>query len=67
MTLLGSFILTCKSSLISMIKIHKNFCLGGVYFGFSCFDCCGRWSSRKASLTRAMLPEVSIVLFYSEI
>ncbi len=33
--------------------------LGGVYFGFSCFDCCGRWSSRKYTLSTTVLPEVS--------
>jgi hypothetical protein len=30
----------------------------GIYFGFSCFDCFGRWSSRKYALSTAALPEV---------
>jgi len=25
--------------------------LGGIYMGFSCFDCCGRWSSRRYSFS----------------
>jgi hypothetical protein len=58
MTLLGSFILTSKYSFVGEIK-SRIFFLGGVYFGFSCFDCCGRWNSRKYALSTAVLPEVS--------
>lgn len=66
MTLLGSFIITCKKIcfLWSVVR-WRIFDLGGIYFGFSFFDCCGRWSSRRASLIKAMLPEVSTTLLPS--
>jgi hypothetical protein len=59
MTLLGSFILTSRFLIFFYYSIKSIVYLGGVYFGFSCFDCCSRWSSRKYSSTRSILAEVS--------
>ncbi|CAF1239861.1 unnamed protein product [Adineta ricciae] len=42
---------------LSMTLLGSFILTSGIYFGFSCFDCCGRWSSRKRSFVDAMLPE----------
>ncbi|UJR30010.1 hypothetical protein I4U23_017555 [Adineta vaga] len=44
---------------LSMTLLGTFILTSGIYLGFSCFDCCGRWSSRKRSIVNAMLPEVS--------
>ncbi|CAF1312263.1 unnamed protein product [Adineta steineri] len=36
---------------LSMTLLGSFILTSGVYLGFSCFDCCGRWSSRKYSLS----------------
>jgi len=46
---------------LSMTLLGSFILTSGVYIGFSFFDCCGRWSSRKYSLTRSMLPKTSSV------
>ncbi|UJR16450.1 hypothetical protein I4U23_003352 [Adineta vaga] len=42
---------------LSMTLIGSFILTCGVYFGFSCFDCFGRWSSRKYSLSSPVIPE----------
>lgn len=64
MTLIGSFILTSQFGFFVNDSIRFDFVrysmnLGGVYWGFSCFDCCGRWKWRRTTLKQFVLPEVS--------
>ncbi|CAF1116912.1 unnamed protein product [Rotaria sp. Silwood1] len=42
---------------LSMTLLSTFILTSGIYFGFSCFDCCGRWSVRKQKLSTAVLPE----------
>jgi hypothetical protein len=48
-----------KLTYLSMTLLGSFILTSGVYFGFSCFDCCGRWSSRKYSLATAGVPETN--------
>jgi len=49
-----------KLTYLSMTLLGSFILTSGVYFGFSCFDCCGRWSSRKYTLaTTTALPETA--------
>ena len=59
MTLLGSFILTSEWFPLRT-AFGSSLDVGGVYCGFSCFDCCGRWRS----FSRSVLPEVKHFLFF---
>jgi len=52
MTLLASVILTGQFGIDFERRINEiSVFLGGIYMGFSCFDCCGRWSSRRYSFS----------------
>lgn len=42
------------------LRIFFSRRVGGVYCGFSCFDCCGRWRS----FSRSVLPEVNHRFFF---
>ncbi|CAF2776257.1 unnamed protein product [Rotaria sp. Silwood2] len=44
---------------LSMILLGSFILTSGVYIGFTCFDCCGRWTSKRYSSSRERLPEVS--------
>ncbi|CAF0821295.1 unnamed protein product [Rotaria sordida] len=44
---------------LSMTLLSSFILTSGIYFGFSCFDCCGRWSSRRQAFSTTVLPEVS--------
>ncbi|CAF1480324.1 unnamed protein product [Rotaria sp. Silwood1] len=42
---------------LSIILLASFIIISGVYIGFTCFDCCGRWFSRRYTLSKERLPE----------
>ncbi|CAM4761485.1 unnamed protein product [Rotaria magnacalcarata] len=55
------FILVRSKTLnyLSMTLLISFILTSGIYFGFSCFDCCGRWKSHKQTFSTARLPETT--------
>ncbi|CAF3558098.1 unnamed protein product [Rotaria socialis] len=53
------FILVRSETLnyLSMTLLISFILTSGIYFGFSCFDCFGRWKSHKQTFSTAGLPE----------
>jgi len=53
------FVLVRSESLtyLSMTLLGSFILISGIYFGFSCFDCCGRWATRRNLYSTSILTE----------
>ncbi|CAF5100967.1 unnamed protein product [Rotaria sp. Silwood1] len=47
---------------LSIILLASFIITSSVYIGFTCFDCCGRWFSRRYTLSKERLPEIKSIL-----
>ncbi|CAF2908321.1 unnamed protein product [Rotaria sp. Silwood2] len=48
-----------KLTYLSMTLLSSFILTSGIYFGFSCFDCCDRWTLRREIFSTVPVPEVS--------